>query len=228
VLELGLPLLCILDDQEKLALLAHELAHDVNRDATRGVLVGSAMTSLSRWYAVMRPVHLALSLGFTELIHLYALLLSHLCWRDAQRAEYLADGLAAQVVGTAAMLSLLDKLHVTHARYLLAPNPADRERPDRFFDDLRERLAAIPPREWERIRRVERLHVSRLDATHPPTAYRIALLDDVPATPPAITLTDDESTALAYELAAAERTAEERMARPKGTPPGASRDWVRR
>lgn len=176
----------------------------------------------------MRPVHLALSLGFTELIYLYARLLSHLCWRDAQRAEYLADRLAAQVAGTAAMLSLLDKLHVTHARHLLAPNPADRERSDHFFDDLRARLASIPPREWDRIRRVERLHVSRLDTTHPPTAYRIALLDALPIAPPAITLADDESAALALELAAAERTAEERMASPVGTSSPASRDQVRR
>lgn len=35
----------------------------------------------------------------------------------------------------------------------------------------------MPEHEWKRLRAVARLEASRLDATHPPTAYRVGLLE---------------------------------------------------
>jgi len=48
-----------------------------------------------------------LQLGIAQLIWLSILALSHLLYRDSQRAEYLADYLAATVSGTEAAQSLI-------------------------------------------------------------------------------------------------------------------------
>lgn len=76
-----------------------------------------------------------------------------------------------------------------------------------IFEALRDRIARLPEREWERIRRAEYLRGFALDATHPPTAYRVALLDALPAVEPTIILSTDESRQLARETAALERAA---------------------
>lgn len=210
VLTLGLRLFAILDQEERVALIAHELAHQVNGDIAQSRIITLAVSSLARWYAALRPLRLALSLGFTEVVYLYAGLLSHLCWRTSQRAEYRADLLSTQVAGTAAVLSLLDKLHLVETLRAAPARPLAGE-DCTLFDELRCRLAAVPTREWERIRRVERLCASSLDATHPPTAYRIALLEEAPTTTPTIVLADEETTELADELVPIERLAHQRI-----------------
>ena len=55
MLRLGVPLLTILDGQEVVALVGHELAHQVNGDATRGLVVGTALETLRRWYYAFTP-----------------------------------------------------------------------------------------------------------------------------------------------------------------------------
>jgi len=89
-----------------------------------------------------------------------AYMLSHLLWRDMQRAEYLADYLAANVSGTDAMLSLLNKLHFEKAMELAA-HRARLDRGKSLIGELRREIANMPERELERIRRVEKLSLSR-------------------------------------------------------------------
>ena len=55
ILEIGLPLWQVLQPQEKVALIARELAHGANGDVTRSVFVASALNSLCQWHAVLRP-----------------------------------------------------------------------------------------------------------------------------------------------------------------------------
>jgi heat shock protein HtpX len=128
--------------------------------------------------------------------------LSHLVWRDSQRAEYQADLLAASVAGTPAALSLLDKLHFDQ----IVPETVQRiflsQRDQNVFDELRARAASLPLRELERIRRVERLEGSRLDVTHPPTTHRIALLRARPTPDARVHLHDEQSVQIDRELAA--------------------------
>jgi heat shock protein HtpX len=52
-------------------------------------------------------------------------------------------------------------------------------------------IRTIPPRELERIRRVERLEGSRLDYSHPPTAYRVEVIEAGPDLEPAYVLSDE-------------------------------------
>jgi len=216
VLTLGLPLLAMLNERERIAVIAHEVAHAVNRDATRTIIAGAAISSLARWYKVFYPLRVAFSLGATELVQLYVYTLNHLLWRDSQRAEYRADHLSARVAGTGAALSALHMLCLANtcvglrwdAR--LIQDVAEGNITD-LYEELRGRVARLPEREQERVKRVERLASFRLDATHPPTAYRIALLDARTALDPTVHLSPEESVALARELAAVEHRAQEQI-----------------
>jgi heat shock protein HtpX len=204
VLHLGLPLLSVLDEQETVALLGHELAHAVNGDATTGFFVGSAITTLARWHVLVYPDRIMLRTQYQRgittvfanlilvclagLIRFIASVLTHLLWRDAQRAEYLADYLAAQVAGTEATLSMLDKMHLGRMvtgvaqRWAISTDPGD------LFGELRELASTMPEHERRRLRAVARLEASRLDASHPPTAFRVALLEQRPIAVPAVHL----------------------------------------
>ena len=193
VLYVGLPLLAILDDQEKLALIGHELAHSVNGDPRRGFFVGTAVASLVEWYAILHPGDVfdthgeplgflmipfnVVMLGLAKIVWLAAYALSQFLWRNSQRAEYLADYLATQVSGTGSMMSMLRKLHLGRTFTLVVQNIGLSRRQQSLFDELRQRVQTVPPRELERIRRVEQLELSRLDVSHPPTAYRVAFLE---------------------------------------------------
>jgi Zn-dependent protease with chaperone function len=204
VLSLGLPLWVTLDPRERIAVLAHELAHGVNGDLTRSFFVGSAIDSLEIWHQVIRPDYIwrravgpdrTSDIGIPELtllmipfnliraavarmVELFAFAAVHLVWFDSQRAEYLADHLAATQSGTEAMCSALGKLDfgpIFRTTVDLAVRRRDEEGRsllERFTDTLR----TVPDRELERIKRQQALETSRLDSTHPPTKYRIAFL----------------------------------------------------
>ncbi len=132
-MRLGLPLLAILDNQEKIALIAHELAHDVNGDPARTFFIGAAVGALIEWHQLLLPESI--------------------------------------------------------------PN---------LFDELRQRMAAMPEYEMKRIRRVEALERSRLDVTHPPTTYRIELLKARRVSGRTVMLPSSESDKLKQELASLE------------------------
>lgn len=175
--------MAVLDEQEATALLAHELAHAVNGDATTGFMVGSARYSLGQWHMMLRPnafdrrmsrqryvgIAAMLSNLFTTalaaLVGLGISLLSHLLWCDSQWAAYLADSLAGRAAGTEAMLSLLDKMHLGTTAHGIAQSLAASDGGD-FFDALRRRSAAMPEHEWKRLRAMATLEAPRLDATH--------------------------------------------------------------
>ncbi|WP_034265393.1 M48 family metalloprotease [Actinospica robiniae] len=55
VLRIGAPLWNVLTGPERLALLGHELGHQVNGDTTRTLLAGSAWRSLSEWTRLLHP-----------------------------------------------------------------------------------------------------------------------------------------------------------------------------
>jgi heat shock protein HtpX len=216
IVSLGLPLFSVLDEQERVALLAHELAHGVNGDPARGFLVGSAINSLARWHFLLQPdrgvmvgsgtvaaasaIANVISLLLSQIPRFGAYILSHLLWRDSQRAEYLADRLAMEVSGSAAALSTLDKLHLAPQYAHAVRTVAMSRQPLDLFEELHKLVGEMPERERERIRRVERLEGSRLDSTHPPTAFRIDLLQSYPVAAPRVVLGRAESQAMDKEL----------------------------
>ncbi|HYF61924.1 MAG TPA: M48 family metallopeptidase [Herpetosiphonaceae bacterium] len=216
VMGLGLPLWSILSAEERVCLIGHELGHAVNGDVSRGFFIHSAVYSLVTWANILRPdaiwaphmgwrgllaipINLAL-LGFSHLAWWSALGLLHLLWRDSQRAEYLADYLAAIAGGTQASLSLLDKMHLDSSCELAMQRIALGNAKADMFDALREHVQTIPEIERERLRRVQLLDASRLDATHPPTPYRIQLMRAHPVPGAQVRLTAEQNAAIDQEL----------------------------
>jgi heat shock protein HtpX len=227
VLYLGLPLFAILAPQECIALIAHELAHGANGDPNRGLVVGSAVASLTELYLLLRPDTATPSRSHTPvktiagplnqlaaipadlfmraisvIPWLGALALSHLLWHEQQRAEYLADQLAATASGTDAALGMLEKLHFDSTFHQAVQKVSLGQNDQSLFDVLQLQVAQMPTRELERIRRVERLQASRLDVTHPPTAYRIDLLKARPVPDPKVTLLSTDAEQIERELMA--------------------------
>lgn len=214
-LRLGLPFVAILENDELVALIGHELAHGIKGDLRYGAWVGVALRSLGAWSKILRPdaifnaeqgvvgllmvpvnlIGLALSYIPTGI----AWLLAHLMWARSQRAEYAADASGAEAGGTAGMLGLLEKTHYEDA-FLRQVDRSARAHSRDFYSTWIECAAAIPERERERIRRSQRLAESRLDETHPPTAYRLQALAGSPSFNPTVTLTTEERAAIDAEL----------------------------
>ncbi|MEV6973355.1 M48 family metalloprotease [Kitasatospora sp. NPDC093806] len=130
VLTLGLPLWEALDEQQRIALLGHELAHRINGDHRHGLWLGSASGALVRWYDFVRPRQRhSEGIGLVALIFLIGdylseaflgvvrwllnrvhLLLERLTAQAGQQAEYRADEFGARVASTEAACGLLATL----------------------------------------------------------------------------------------------------------------------
>lgn len=222
LLMIGLPFWETLSPQERLALLGHELAHFSNGDTRHGAVVATAFRSLSTLLRFVAPepdptpmqalvnattlIPRALVIGIVVVLDLLAL-------RAAQRAEYLADRKAAQAGSTAAAVSLTDRLLVTasvEGALLREANTRRLARRDTLaakqpWLGLWERLAAhmesIPPREYERLRRVGVFRGHSSDSTHPPTPLRRAGLLSGPPTETAVLMDEAREQRIASELA---------------------------
>jgi Zn-dependent protease with chaperone function len=214
-LTLGLPLLAVLDPDEQIALIGHELGHARNGDVTRGLVVGSAVESLAELYETMRSESEDSDLDFAELVvrpimwllaqpfRLLLLLELHLLLQDRRRAEYLADRLAATVAGAQAEIRSQEKTLLAQTvesalhRYAVRRDASDGD----VFDAMREAIADVPERERERRHRIARLEGTRLGATHPPTAKRIELLERLPAATPLVAADPERAATALAEVA---------------------------
>ncbi len=219
VVHIGLPLFVILTPQERIALLAHELAHGINGDVSRSLYIGSAIETLLNCHDFLRHpapgesegngsmvgfmVYLStwvgywLGLALSYLPRGLAWALSHQLWHDKQRAEYLADLLAARVAGKDATISLLEKCHFEGMFSHVVQTMTLNKQPEPLSRLLALGVATLPERERERLRRVAKLDSARLDLTHPPTPYRIELLRQT--APPGSNFELSYSTALEFE-----------------------------
>ena len=219
ILWIGLAMWNALDDRERIALLGHEMAHQVNGDLAYGFVVGSAVRTLAEWHAVLRTPGRHQTWGslgegleaLGELVAAAALgllragverlidLESSLRYVSQQRAEYFADLLSARVASTSAAISMLDHLFIARLGAQAVYYAARRDEADvwkierRFLDEL-------SPKEWERLRRLHARRGTRIDATHPPTNLRIELLRQQVDLPGTITLSAADSHAIEAEL----------------------------
>lgn len=231
VLFIGLPLFSVLGGQEQVALIAHELAHLVNGDPTRGVFVSITLKTLAEWHRLLARDHFwprtpsgkarygGRSFGMAGgianlaefltnvLVHLlsyipylFLLALVHLSWDEQQRAEYLADRLGAQVSGTQAFISMSEKLLFSSRVRFVVQRGALNARSRDVIEELQADFKSIPAREYERMRRLAALEETKLNATHPPTAFRIGLLQAGEFHAPQHSLSERDEAALVEEL----------------------------
>ncbi|MCU7826598.1 M48 family metallopeptidase [Kitasatospora sp. DSM 101779] len=234
VLRLGLPLWAVLAPEQRLALLGHELGHQVNADSRRGLWLRSALAALDEWEELTRPALYRQSFGtFVELAASAILqlllrplnlgarallnLLDRLTLRTGQAAEYRADRLAADLAGTDASLGLLRTLMLrgTVDTTLLRMR-ADRARRARRtgtapapatgpWEELSAQLADVPALERERLLRLSAREFGTVDRSHPPTHLRLAMLEGLPPTAARLDTDAADWTAIDAELAPAAR-----------------------
>ncbi|GAA3213238.1 M48 family metallopeptidase [Nonomuraea helvata] len=189
---IGYPLWLILTPQERIAVLAHEMAHSSNGDSRHGLFVGTALDSLRELRGVTRfdwhqddgldrlfAQALLVLAGLPVRALIFALEL--LLYRSSQRAEYRADELGARVAGSRAMASVLDVLttRAPSARNFLEPSAVLLGASD-LWDQLQASVAAVPDEELERRRQAAREEKTRVDDTHPPTYLRMERVRSLP------------------------------------------------
>jgi Zn-dependent protease with chaperone function len=216
VLWIGLPLWMALGPQERLAVIAHEIAHGVNGDGTRGFMVGSAVNALDEWIGLLRdPSHIGGYVTWLLSIPFAAVqgLLVQLLYLDKQQAEYFADYLASTISGTEAIVALLRRLGCEeHLHEVLLRSAYSRSQSGSHILELfRERIANLPDREWQRLTRASQREGARLDASHPPTAYRIEFLNAHMMARPKIIATEDTMRTIDAELKAVQESLGQRL-----------------
>ncbi|MBV9486689.1 MAG: M48 family metalloprotease [Frankiaceae bacterium] len=207
VLTIGIPLWGILDDKGRLALLGHEIGHQVNGDLRKNALVRPAILSLNKWLSLLWPStareraslaghrlwmgsqggqlvigDLLLPVLFAPLF-LLALTVGRtfeVCLsRSSQRAEYRADRMSVRVGGTVGACEAMDAaLYADLVAFKLSIDA--RAGRQSSIDGLREAVAKVPEHERERLRRRERARMQRVDETHPPTTLRRAYVEAAP------------------------------------------------
>ncbi|MER5350545.1 M48 family metalloprotease [Kitasatospora sp. NPDC002551] len=181
------------------------------RERTRGGYGVVALLSLIGDYLGNAFLHLVSRLPYRAY-----LLLDRLTARAGQEAEYRADGLGARVASSEAAGGLLRTLLLGPAagtvtmrlRAEIQSRPRSGRRDaaagpdaDALWPQLREHLAAIPPLERERLLRRSRQDGHAVDASHPPTHLRLALIAQRPPLPATVTCPRSEATTIAAELA---------------------------
>jgi Zn-dependent protease with chaperone function len=216
ILYVGLPLFSILNAQEKVAIVSHELAHGRNNDINRSLLVYTAVNSLLKWHYALYPDYIfepgmgilalgaipfkLVGIGIAETIRLIAYLLAYLLCANKQRAEYFADYIGAEISGTDAMISMLDKLYYGNVFNFTVKRAAINGEQNILFKQFRDNITKIPERESKRIKVLEGLEGARLDATHPLTEFRIKFLMSRPIVKPRYSLNEFNNDKLNDEL----------------------------
>ena len=77
--------------------------------------------------------------------------------------------------------------------------------------ELQEEFERIAHKEFERMRRLAEMEEIRLDANHPPTAFRIKLLKAREFREPKLELGENENTALTEELSSFKKVVNRRL-----------------
>lgn len=229
-LGIGMALWSVLDAQERLALITHELGHAVNGDLRNTVVVHRALVTLSRWRQLFTPTprdrwesagHHSPAEGlvglveavvlpvvlfpFAALTGAFSAALDVIANRDGQRREYYADELAARVAGSTAAIQLTEMLLLADFCQECLVRTARFHRDLDPWQTLRGAVLGVPPTELERLRWNARQTLGRIDSTHPPTQLRADLLRGRPAREPRIVVSAATAETIERELHAAKK-----------------------
>lgn len=219
VLSLGMPLWLVLEPQQRVALVAHEVGHQVNGDPVRGLLVQPAMRTfgvLAEYTNVSRRsfdrvmygrggsgqgvqlLLMAVMKVFSSVCLLIHTGLTALGLRDHQRAEYLADGIAVDVAGTAAVVGLADRLILLPQIANIVGHNAETKFVSQWLG-MAEHLHESRAQQLPILRQLTARHTS-LWSQHPPTGLRARMAEAWPASEGRVAVTPEESAAVDREL----------------------------
>lgn len=218
IIGIGIPLWRMLIPQERIAILAHEMAHFVNGDPARGNITGAALQTVGEWEYFLAPNHFGddYHRDWTEIIaeliqlvlRLPILFLGYVLlfvtFNRSQRAEYLADGLAAQVSGQGAMISALEKnqLFPMIENAIQTLYPFRRHQNAHVFDVMAAAVNDAHSEDIAALRAKAAQQKQRVDDSHPPSVYRVGFLDALGDMPGTLQATDFDFAAIEKEIAA--------------------------
>jgi Zn-dependent protease with chaperone function len=141
----------------------------------------------------------------------FYLIMIHLLWQDKQRAEYYADLVAADLTGTKASVSLMEKILYSQVFYHTVQKAAVTKSGSQLLTSLREKIEKLPSKEIRRLKRLSQLELSKLNLTHPPNAYRIQFLEKQPFFTSRLSITEEQNKKIDRELAVHEERIQETL-----------------
>lgn len=216
-LTLGIPMWLVLEPEQKVALLGHEIGHFVNGDSNRGLLVQPALrtfavlTDYTRFReSIAQASYRARGMNIFELavrivlrlvstvFLLVHLALAALGMRDARRAEYLADGTAADVAGSAAVVGLTERLLLLPRIANVVGYSAETKRSLQWLG-LAGQVHTAKEGDLPTLGQAT-LRATSLWDSHPPAGLRLRMAKAWPAQKPKVELTAAESSAIDREL----------------------------
>ena len=184
ILGIGFTLWTAATPDQRIALLAHELAHKVNDDPMRQGVFATAKIVLEEWYATFAT---GPDNGFIgNLVQLLGRgtvggvlnVLNRLSYFESQRAEYRADAHAARVSGAEAGISLLELITRSDLarRAVVDLYPYSKNQNGRIFDHLGTALTNADAAQIDRFLAEAAAEKRCVDGSHPPTTMRIEFL----------------------------------------------------
>ena len=194
ILGVGIPLWQAMDERERLSVLAHELAHEINGDPARSFLIGSAEYTLEAWVDMLTPVRNPafedagfgsgpadqIMAALADIVSLALRGLVRLRMRTSQRAEYYADLLSAKAVGYEAAVAAEYRLVLRPAIEGLLRSKYGRAEGagQKLTEEIRPHLDGLSSDVVEKLHARMKTERSSVDLTHPPTVYRLRFLEN--------------------------------------------------
>ena len=202
IIGVGMPNWWVRTDAERMAVLAQQIAHFGNGDPQQDRIIGLAFETVLRWEDVLTPQPdpvFSRSLGdmifeviqfFLRLpVSLLADLLLYLEFGTNQRATYIADAMAATVVGSDAVKSSLRKNAVEQVAWdaVTALYPYSFDQNARIFNTMAQGVAAMPADQRAAAEAALMTRPPQVNVSTPPDGYRCAFLDALGDVPPRLT-----------------------------------------
>ncbi|MBI2708480.1 MAG: M48 family metalloprotease [Actinobacteria bacterium] len=209
---MGAPLWVCLDPQQRVAMLAHVLAHPVRGDSANRRFVASADESLRRWVDSLTDeaparerrgvwgdgLNRAAIAGARRIAVAQLRRLRTTATTATQRAEYRADEIAARVAGREALTGALETLLLADRCTSAARRGAAGGQDP--WAAARRAIADVPGHERERLRRLSRRRGQAWDDPHPPTAHRLAFARTRADLPAQVACPPERAVAVAAEV----------------------------
>ncbi|OAN79026.1 hypothetical protein A8B78_01330 [Jannaschia sp. EhC01] len=235
IVGIGGALWICLTPPQRLALLAHEVAHLANNDPARMHVTGRAMQTLAAWHDLFSPPAMidsstntayvsdgrslfgqVVGAVFCAAVETLGWTLERLIFAQSQRAEYFADAQASTVAGVAAIRSLLHTLILAPLAFnALRDHHFDGASKVQVFELMAEALRAASPDQIAHHRAMAMGELISIDSTHPPFRFRIDLLDALGERPSSLSVKTipwrQIENELANPIAAADRKLLDRL-----------------
>ncbi len=193
VVGIGFTIWEALDDQEKIAVLAHEMSHKVNDDPNRNSILGDAQKVIGAQLNILNAPRLVRNSGFMEaitdlviwllsksLVAIYKFILRAIYF-ESQRAEYRADALGTLISGKRAYTGVLEKLTRGHLaqRAVLDLFPYTKNQDGTVFDHMGKAIASADQKTCQDLLDRAAKELQRTDLSHPPTHMRLEFVQSL-------------------------------------------------